>query len=231
MRGMDAIGFDRRKLGAGLLAFGLTGVLLAGLIAAGLIGGAVAARNLDERLVADQQRIAAALTRLTVSMESLAMTTENAGATLTTSAEAVAEAQLVLQDTATAAGALASALDISILGSKPFAGASERIGALALRIAAFDEQAGSLAQNLDTNAGDVAAMTAQVRELKSQVQELATAVADFDRIDELVDLVIGGIALGGLLVAWVAVGAAMCAWVGWKLRKVSAAEDAPAGSR
>jgi methyl-accepting chemotaxis protein len=228
MRGMDALGFDRRKLGAGLLAFGLTGVLLAGVIAAGLIGGAVAARNLDERLVADQQRIAAALTRLTVSMESLAMTTENAGATLTTSAEAVAEAQLVLQDTASAAGALASALDISILGSKPFAGASERIGALALRIAAFDEQAGSLAQNLDTNAGDVTAMTAQVRELKSQVQELATAVADFDRIDQLVDLIIGGIALGGLLVAWVAVGAAMCAWVGWRLRRVEGTAGSPA---
>lgn len=221
MRGMDVLGMDRRRLGAALLAFGLTGVLLAGVIAAGLIGGAVAARNLDERLVADQERIAAALTRLTVSMESLAITTENAGETLTTSAATVAEAQAVLRDTAAAAGALSSALDISILGSKPFAGASERIGALALRIAAFDEQAGTLAQNLQTNAGDVTAMTAQLRELRSQVQELATAVADFDRIDQIVDLAIGGIALGGLLVAWVAVGAALCAWVGWRLRRAS----------
>jgi hypothetical protein len=219
MRAMDALGFDRRKLGAGLLVFGLTGVLLAGLIAAGLIGGAVAARNLDERLAADQERLAATLTRLTVSMESLARTTEHASDTLTTSSDTVAEAQLVLQDAASAAGALSSALDISILGSKPFAGASERMGALALRIAAFDEKAASLAQNLGTNAADAAAMTAQVRELKGQAQELATAVADFDRIDQLVSLLVGGIALGGLLVAWVAVGAAMCAWVGWRLRR------------
>lgn len=219
MRSMDALGFDQRKLGAGLLVFGLTGVLLAGMIAAGLIGGAMAARNLDDRLVADQERLAAALTRLTVSMESLALTTEHAGSTLTTSADTVAEAQLVLQDSASAAGALASALDISILGSKPFAGASDRIGALALRMADFEQQAGLLAQNLTTNASDAAAMTGQVRELRTQVQELAATVADFDRIDRLADLVVGGIALGGLLVAWLGIGAAICAWAGWRLRR------------
>jgi hypothetical protein len=216
---MDALGFDRRKLGTGLLVFGLTGVLLAGLIGAGLIGGAVAARNLDERLVADQERLAAALTRLTVSMESLAMTTEHAGDTLATSADTVAEAQLVLQDTSAAAGALVSALDISILGSKPFAGASDRIGALALRISEFEGQAAALAQDLATNAADATTMTTQVRQLKTQVQELAQTVADFDRIDQVVGLLIGGIVLGAALVAWIAIGAAICAWTGWKLRR------------
>ncbi len=219
MRSMDALGFDRRKLGTGLLAFGLTGVLLAGVIATALVGGAVAARNLDERLIADQERLAGALTRLTVSMESLALTTEHAGDTLATSASTVAEAQLVLQDTASAAGALASALDISILGSKPFAGASDRLSALALRLADFEGQAGGLALNLDTNATDAAAMTEQVRQLKVQIQELATTVADFDRIDQVVGLLIGGIVLAGALVAWVAVGAAICAWIGWRLRR------------
>jgi hypothetical protein len=193
-------------------------------IASGLIGGAFAARNLDERLLADQERLAAALTRLTVSMDSLALTTEHAGDTLATSAETVAEAQLVLQDTASAAGGLASALDISILGSKPFAGASDRLSALALRVSEFEQKAAALATNLSTNAGDARAMTEQVRQLKVQMQDLATTVADFDRIDQLVSLVVGGIALGGLLVAWVAVGAAMCAWVGWRLRRGPPAE-------
>jgi hypothetical protein len=217
---MDALGFDRRRLGTALLAFGLTGVLLAGVIATALIGGAVAARNLDDRLMADQERLAAALTRLTVSMESLALTTQHAGETLSTSSTTVGEAQLVLQDTASAAGALATALDISILGSKPFAGASDRLSALALRLKDFEGQATSLAQNLDTNATDATAMTGQIRQLKEQIQELATTVADFDRIDQVVAMMVGGIALGGLLVAWVAVGAAICAWVGWRLRKV-----------
>jgi hypothetical protein len=218
---MDALGFDRRKLGTALLAFGLTGVLLAGVIATALIGGAVAARNLDDRLMADQERLAAALTRLTVSMESLALTTQHAGETLATSSTTVGEAQLVLQDTASAAGALGTALDISILGSKPFAGASDRLAALALRLKDFEGQATTLAQNLGTNATDATAMTGQIRQLKEQIQELATTVADFDRIDQVVAMIVGGIALGGLLVAWVAVGAAICAWAGWRLRRAA----------
>ena len=61
-------------------------------------------------------------------------------------------------------------------------------------------------------------MADRVRAMQAEVDELATRVEDFDRIGEIVNLVLGGIVLGGLLTAWVAIGAAFLAWAGWRLR-------------
>ena len=229
--GMDVLGMERRRLGTWLLVFGLVGVVLAGLIAAVLVGGAVAARGLDERLAADQSRIAASLTRLTVTMESLALTTEHAGATLGTTRDTLADAQTLLGDVASTAVSLSSALDITILGNRPFSGAAEQLQALGRTVETFQADAGLLAANLDQNVNDSAAMTEQIRLMKTQVNELASQVAGFDRIDQVVNLLVGGIVVAGLLTAWVAIGAAFCAWIGWRLRRPLAAPvpvDAPA---
>jgi hypothetical protein len=225
---MDMETRERRRLGTGLLVFGLIGVVLAGIMAAGLIGGAISARNLDERLQADQNRIAASLTRLTVSMESLALTTDHAGQTLQKSSDTLAGAQTVLGSVADTAVSISDALNVSILGSTPFAGAAERLQNLARTVTSFQTQTGDLAIALKTNATDAADMTAQIRQLKDQIGELATQVAAFNRIDEIVGLIIGGVVLGGLLTAWIAVGAALCAWFGWRLRRLPGA--APGGT-
>ena len=39
---------------------------------------------------------------------------------------------------------------------------------------------------------------------------------------------VGGIILGGMLVAWLAIAAGFTAWVGWRLRKIASAEIAAA---
>jgi DNA anti-recombination protein RmuC len=223
---MEWLGLNRGRLGTGMVVFGLAGVVMAGIVAVALILGAVAARDLDTRLEADQARIAASLTRLSVTMESLATTTTNAGATLATSSEAMADARDVLDAAAGSTVALAEALDISILGSQPFAQASERLQSLALSISTFQGKAEALAVNLHENAADAEVMTGQIRQLKDQVNELASRIAGFDRIGEIVNLVLGGIVLAGLLTAWIAVAAAFCAWVGWKLRRIGAADGA-----
>ena len=59
------------------------------------------------------------------------------------------------------------------------------------------------------------------------MDELATRVAELDSVGDVVDLLIGGIVLCGLLTAWVAVGAAFVAWAGWRLRRVPAVVAAP----
>ena len=71
-------------------------------------------------------------------------------------------------------------------------------------------------------------MAGQIRTVKTQASELAASVVAFDRIDQIVGLLIGGIVLGGLLTVWVAVAAAGCAWFGWRLRRVPANTDAQA---
>ncbi len=210
---------DRRRLGTGLLVFGVVGVVLAGLIALALLGGAIAARSLDERLVADQDRIAASLTRLTLTMDTLALSTDHAGATLVTSRDAVTHASDLLGELSSASDELATALDVDILGTRPFASAAARIRDVATRTTTLQKDTAGLALNLDSNASDVAIMSAEIRALKTQTAELAGAVAGFDRIDQIVGLLIGGIVLGGLLTAWVAMAAGACAWAGWRLRR------------
>ena len=134
-----------------MLAFGVVGVVLAGLIAVALLGGAVAARNLDERLVADQNRIAASLTRLTLTMETLAVTADHAGGTLTASRDAMTHASDLLADIAATSTDLANALDISILGSQPFASAANGIRNIGAKTTVFAQDATALAVALDAN--------------------------------------------------------------------------------
>ena len=230
---MDWLDVDRRRLGTGMLAFGVVGVVLAGLIAVALLGGAVAARNLDERLVADQNRIAASLTRLTLTMETLAVTVEHAGDTLTASRDAMTHASDLLADIAATSTDLANALDISIFGSQPFASAANGIRNVGAKTTVFAQDATALAVALDANVTDTTAMADQIRTAKTQASELAASIVAFDQIDQIVGLLIGGIVLGGLLTAWVAAAAGACAWVGWRLRRSSPASPvdrvAPAG--
>ena len=54
--------------------------------------------------------------------------------------------------------------------------------------------------------------------------DLAARVDAFDQAGEIVALLVGGIILGGILVAWLALAAAFCAWAGWRLRKLAAVE-------
>jgi hypothetical protein len=221
---MEWLGINRRRLGTGMLVFGLAGMLMAGVVALALVLGAFTARDLDERLEADQARIAASLTRLSVTMESLATTTQNAGTTLQTSSEALTEARDVLEATSTALVSLADSLNVEILGSRPLARASENLTELARTIATFEGKAETLALNLHQNASDVTVMTDHIRQLKTQVNELATRITSFDRIGEMVALIVGGIVLAALLTAWVGVAGAFCAWVGWKLRRIGVAD-------
>ena len=225
---MNGLDVNPRRLGTALLAFGMTGVILAGLIAIALFGGAVAARNLDDRLVADQERIAAALTRLTLTMETLAVTVEHGGDTLTSSRDAMTHAADLLTDIAATSNDLANALDISILGSQPFASAANGVRNVGAKTATFAQDATALAAALDANVTDATTMAGQIRTAKTQASELAASIVAFDRIGQIVGLLIGGIVLAGLLTLWVAVAAAGCAWLGWRLRRMPAASAAPA---
>ena len=223
---MEWLGIDRRRLGTGMLVFGLAGMLMAGFVAIALVIGAFSARDLDERLAADQAKIAASLTRLSVTMESLATTTGNAGTTLETSSAALADARDVLDSTATTLVSLSDSLNVTILGSQPFAKASENLASLARTVTTFEGKAQTLALNLHQNASDASVMTDQIRALKSQINELASRIAGFDRIGEMVGLLLGGIVLAALLTAWIAVAGGFCAWVGWKLRRIGATDGA-----
>ncbi len=226
---MEWLGVDRRRLGTGLLVFGVVGMVLAAIIAVGLVGGAIAARNLDDRVTADQAQLVGVLDHLTVTIDHLATSTDNAAQTLVTTKVMVTEAQQVLADLATAADQLGGALDVSVLGQQPFSGAASALRSLSDEVEVFANQLTTLAADLDMNASDMSEVAGQVRQIGSDVAAVTARVSAFDRTAEIINLLVGGILLGGLLVAWVGLAAAFCTWVGWRLRRLPDA-DADEGS-
>jgi hypothetical protein len=224
IREMDGLGIDRRRLGTGLLAFGLVGVVLAGIVAAGLIGGAVAARNLDDRLSASQAQLVATLDRVSTTVDRVATSTTNGGQTLATTSQTVTSVSTVLGRLADISDELSASLDVSILGQRPLAGAGAQFGELAGDVRAVQADADRLAANLGANAEDLTAISAEISRLDVQLDALTARVAGLDQAGEIVGLVVGGILLIGLLVAWIAIAAGFCAWIGWRLRRAAANE-------
>lgn len=212
-------------MGTAMVAFGLVGMIIAGVVAAGLISGAVAARNLDERLAAEQARLVTTLARVDSTMRQLVTTTDNAGNTLATTSGTLAGAGEVLGRVGDTAQELSTSIDISILGSRPLASASARFAELAVEVRAFQGDAQRLAENLSVNAADVDDLAIELDLLREEVAAVSARVAAFETTGELVSLLVGGILLVGLLVAWLAVAAAGCAWVGLRLRRIGAAAD------
>ena len=214
-----------------MVVFGLVGMVIAGVVALGLISGAVAARNLDERLAAEQARLVTTLGRLDGAMGKLVTATDNGGNTLTTTSETLAGAGEVLGRVGDTAQELSTSIDISILGSRPLASASARFAELAVEVRAFQGDAVRLSENLAVNAADVDDLAGELDLLREEVAAVSARVAAFETTGELVALLVGGILRVGLLVAWLAVAAAGCAWFGLRLRRVgSAAASGSPGS-
>jgi len=216
---MEWLGFDRRRAGSAMLAFGVVGLVLAGIVSVALVAGGLAARGLDDRILAAQSQLGASLTRLTLTMDSVADSIDHASATLGTSRDGVAHAADVLGQLAATTDSLASALDITILGNQPFSGTVPQLRDLGTKIRVFQDDATKLAVNLDQNVGDAATIAGEVRDMRSQVAELAGAVTAFSKTREIVTLAVWGMVLAGLLTVWQAILAAAIAWTGWRMRR------------
>lgn len=215
---------EPRRLGTGLLAFGIVGLVLAGVAALALLVGAVGAASLDSRLQDDQARLANALDRLTTTVDGLATSTSNAGATLETTQQTISDAGLVLDGLASASDATANSLDVSILGNQPFAGASARLRDLAVRVRTLRGDIDQLATKVGTNAADVQALSRRLADVHADLEELTTQVRDADSLESVTRPLVLGILLAALLVAWIAVGAGALAWAGWRIRAAAPRE-------
>jgi C4-dicarboxylate-specific signal transduction histidine kinase len=216
---MTLLGVDRRRAGTALLVFGVVGVALAGVIAAALVGTAIATRDLDERLQADQARLAETLDELAVTTAAAVTSVENASRTLQTSGTTIVHARDVLDELASATDSLADSLNISILGRQPFAGTAERFRTFSERVRVFSEDATGISDSLSTNADDMSALAERVALMETQLNDYAKRVAGSERIGQIGTWVAVSVLVGGLLAAWLAVAAGACAWVGWRLRK------------
>jgi hypothetical protein len=220
---MDWLGVDLRRMGTTLLVFGVFGMVVAGIVAVGLIWGAIAARDLDERVATERVHLVQTLDRVDAAMAQTVTTIDNAGGTLGTTSETLASAADVLSQVATTSDELSTSLNFSILGSQPLSRAASRFGDLAVQVRGFEGKAKALADNLAVNSGDTTALATEVDGLRGDLAALTKRVDSFQPTGDLVALLVGGILLLGLLVAWLAVAGAGCAWFGLRLRRLGTA--------
>lgn len=215
------VGLPARRLGRGLVWFGVVGlVLTAGMMVAWL-GGLVAMRDLDERLEADRQATAISLVQTAALMGSSATTLEDASASLGNVQEALDDAARLLDRLATSTGELAEALNVTILGQQPFAGTSQSFEDVSgdLDILAIRSQ--TLATEVETFHPDLEVVAADLRTVESAIRALGYRVHSFAGVEYLVGLMRAYALLSALLAAWLASLAAGCVWAGRQLQRAS----------
>jgi outer membrane murein-binding lipoprotein Lpp len=223
MPGMDWLGVDLRRMGTAMLVFGILGVVVATIVAIGMFGTAWSARNLDQRIADEQAYVVDALARVDSTVGKLVTSTENGATTLGTTSDTLATAEGVLGQVAGTAKELSTSIDISILGSRPLAGAAQRFAELATSVEGFQAKAAALSQNLATNASDVQDLAGQIDVLRDDLQSVSERVAGFEATSTLVSLLVASFVMLGLLVTWLAVAALAVAWAGLRLRRIGTA--------
>src|SRR4029450_12459302 len=199
-----------------LLVFGVIGIVLAGIIALALVGTAIATRDLDERLQADQVRLAETLDELAVTTAAAVKSIENASATLQTSGTTIVHAREVLDELAASTDSLADSLDITIFGNQPFAGTAQRFRTFSDRVRVFSEDATGIATSLTTNSDHLTALAERVTLMEDQLNNYAERVAGSERIGQIGTWIALSVLLGGLLAAWLAAAARAQGWGRWR---------------
>jgi uncharacterized protein YukE len=206
----------RRRLGLGLLLFGLTGIGL--LIAGALLTLASLAAVDDVVNGLDQQRqqIEALLGQAATTLHHAGDGAANAGASVQSGSDAAAQAARLSARVANAFDSLASLGSISILGARPFEAATANLGNVAAEARTLSEDLARTSVALQTNVANTAEVAADLHALGDQLADLQTSL-NAPRTAGI-GLAVGAlrIVLLGLLV-WLAVPAIVSTWLGWRL--------------
>lgn len=211
----------RRRLGYGLLAFGLSGLALL-LAAAALVFGSLAAVD-DAATGFERQRaeLLAMLGPASSAIDGAATSASNAGASLTSSATAADQAAVLTTRLASSFDGLAALGSFELFGSRPFAGLAGEFSQVGADARALSTDLASTSAALQTNVADTAAVAADLRTLATQLDELESSLAASDGGSlgsATAALNAARIVLVGLL-AWLAVPAVLCTWLGWRLSR------------
>lgn len=215
-----------RRLGAGLIAFGLIGLILIS-AAAALVLGSLSA--LDAAATGfDKQRteLVAMMRPASAALSNAAASAGNAGASLTTTSAAADRAGLLATNLADSFDGLAALGSFEVFGARPFAGLSQNFGAVGADARALATDLRTAAESMRTNAADAASVATNLRSLATQLETLVGSLDSGTGAGSVGGLTSSATAQLGLarlvligLLAWLAVPALASAVVGWRMVK------------
>ena len=209
-----------QRLGTGLIAYGLIGLLIAGLGLGALawVNGRIGA--LSERVETSVDGLATALERTAVALDDASTTAESFTGTIDRTVEGVSSAATTIASVRTNLETLESVLRaVNILGLTPLGPPAEAVGGIAGAIEGLDTRltaiADSLEGNRDSLATNAASLARVAESTDAMAERLRSGVIEASLDD--VQVVVGVILL--LMVAWTSVPAAGALVVGLWLRR------------
>ena len=220
----------RRRFGAGLIAFGLIGIILIS-AAAALVLGSLSALD-DAASSFDRQRteLVAMLRPASAALATAAASAANGGASLTTTSAAADRAGLLATNLADSFDGLAALGSFEVFGTRPFAGLSQNFGAVGTDARALASDLRTAAESMRTNAADAASVAGNLRALATQLETLTARLDTGTGAGSVGGLTSNATAQLGLarlvligLLAWLAVPALASAFVGWRMVKTAEA--------
>jgi hypothetical protein len=210
-----------RRLGTALLAFGLAGVVLTTVMAIAWFGGWMAMEDTGRRLEVSRVATASALADAGRLLGSTSRVLESTTASFDDLATALEDTSSLLARVSDSTREVAAAMDINILGQRPFAGVGGSFSDMSRELATVSDDAGALATTLGQNEPQLRRVAADLRTIQASIAGLAVRVEGLTGLEETIGMARGYALLSGLLALWLAVLAGGCVWLGVRLRATS----------
>ncbi len=220
---------DRRRLGAGLLAFGSSGLVILLAVAAFVVASLGSLGPFGGDLQTQVRALSRSLDATSSALGATRTATGNLGASVASAATSARGAASLATQLATTMHDLSGAMNISFLGTRPFAplgGEFDQVGARSTDLA---NEMTTLATSLDANGRDASSLAGQVADLQAAVEGLRATVGPGSDLGSAAALVSIARALLLALAVWLAIPAIAALWLGARIyrsaRLPSAAGD------
>lgn len=208
-----------RRLGTVLIGFGVIGLVLTTGMAIACLGGWASMQETEQQLESNRLAAGSALSEASRLLGSTSAVLESTTASLGDVASALDDTSRLLAGVSDSTRELADAMDVSILGQRPFAGVGGSFGDMSRELATVSDDAAALAATLGANEPQLQGLSTDLRGIQVSVAGLAGRVEAFSGLEETIGLARGYALTTGLLAIWLAALAAGCVWLGSGLRR------------
>ena len=210
----------RRRLGLGLMAFGVTGLVLVVALAVLLLGSFAAIGDAASGFERQRTQLVAMLDPAARSLNDAADSASHAGSSLTAASDASRRGADLTNRLASSFQSMAGLGSFDIFGTRPFAGVSSQFSDVAAQSRALSADLTSTADALATNVADSQAVAADLHSLADRLSKLEAELQASGAVTTSSGPPILAAELLVLaLLAWLSVPAIASLWLGWRLRR------------
>jgi hypothetical protein len=207
-------------LAAGLIAYGLVGLVILVVVASGILRGLSRVEALSVSFEQQRRDLTQALTTASTTIRSTGTTVSGIDQSLSQAQLAVTNAATLSADVSLTMGQLAASLNVDIFGSQPFVGVAGGFTQASEELLTLSNQLSLTSNALATNAADARIIGRDLLLLESSVEAVR------DGLKAAPDTAVTGTDIGslrmvlGALLAWLAVQAIAAVFLGlWLLRR------------